>query len=128
MRFNFSFSKPAFFVAIACMLQACGNAPGSKNRPDPAADSSTPQRQDTTLPGQQADDTTGNYEDYYVVIADTGTDYHQQDRKLYDLSRSSRLRIDTMNRHYDPAKNEIVVSDNDENDKLRGEYFPRRFS
>ncbi len=69
-------------------------------------------------------------EDYvvlYAVIADTGYSYFELDKRMYDISSSLKITVDTMGRFYDTKKKKIVLSDTDEDEMYRGQYFPRRF-
>ena len=63
---------------------------------------------------------------YYIVIADTNTDYYFLQKKMYALSKSIRLPVDTMGRYYNKTKDLIALPDNDEDEMYRGEYYPRR--
>ena len=68
------------------------------------------------------------YADYSIVVADTGQDYAVLDAKMYYLAEVLKMPVDTMNRTFDKKKNLIAVSENDEDELYRGEYFLRRFS
>ncbi len=63
----------------------------------------------------------------YFTIADTGQNYFALREKMFVLNKALNIPIDTMNRYYNREKNEIILSENDEDDMYRGEYFPRRF-
>ena len=63
----------------------------------------------------------------YITIADTGFVYYPLDAKMYSLCNKLKIPIDTMNRHFDASKNEIVNADDDDDEMYRDEYFPRRF-
>jgi hypothetical protein len=67
-----------------------------------------------------------DYTTYYMAIADTGRNYYKLDEKMYDLSIMLNFPIDTMGRHYDRRKDNIILSENDEDEMYRGEYYPRR--
>lgn len=68
-----------------------------------------------------------DYASYYILILDTGYNYYQLDKKMYTLSKALSLPVDTANRYYDEEKQEIVLSENDDDEMYRGQYFPRRF-
>lgn len=67
------------------------------------------------------------YGNFFVVIADTGTEYYSLHRHMMDISRESGIEIDTMGRFYNQEKNLIALPDNDEDEMYAGDYFPRRF-
>lgn len=75
-----------------------------------------------------ADAASDDYAVMYVTVADTGRDYWLLRREMADISTQLKYPIDTMDRYYNAQKNEIVVSDTDEDEMYRGEYFPRRFT
>jgi hypothetical protein len=82
---------------------------------------------DTTLTTMNGNNAEEDYVKLYAVIADTGFNYFVLNRSMYSISAALRISVDTMGRHYDPKKKKIVLSDTDEDELYRGEYFPRRF-
>lgn len=66
-------------------------------------------------------------EKFFIIIADTGTDFYSLNKKMYDLNKQLQLPIDTMNRYFNKKKNSIVLHENDEDKLYAGHYFPRRF-
>jgi len=81
------------------------------------------------MPGANITDTDENGEDYakyYILVLDTGTQYYPLMREMYATATAMHCPIDTMNRHYDRKKDDIVVADDDEDEMYRGEYYPRR--
>ena len=80
---------------------------------------------DTAMTEEYAID--DQYANFYVVIADTGKNYYELDKKMYQISKILKMEVDTMNRYYNKDKKEIVVKETDEDEMYRGEYFPRRF-
>lgn len=70
--------------------------------------------------------TESEYQDRYILIADTVATYAAMDAEMYRLSKELLLPVDTMNRHYDNNKKEIVLAEDDEDEMYRGEYYPRR--
>lgn len=74
-----------------------------------------------------AEDTAGVYAQVYVVIADTGKNYFELRKKMFDLRKTSGMKIDTLYRGYIKKKNLIAFPENYENDPdYAGLYFPRR--
>ncbi|MDI1233345.1 MAG: hypothetical protein PSX81_03575 [bacterium] len=63
---------------------------------------------------------------FYVVIADTGKHYYALRKQMFEINTTFKLPIDTMNRYYNQRKKEIVLSETDEDEIYRGDYFPRR--
>ena len=74
------------------------------------------------------EDTTGNYAVYWILIADTGKNYKKLDAEMYGLEKCAHIPTDTMNRYYNKRKNEIVLSEKDDDEMYRGSYYPRRFT
>lgn len=72
-------------------------------------------------------DTENETETYYVVVADSNTNYYSLRGKMLALHKSLKNPIDTMGRYYNEAKNLIALPDDDEDEIYRGDYFPRRF-
>ncbi len=68
-----------------------------------------------------------DHETYFLVIADTGTDYFKLQSQMYKLHSQFGIEVDTMNRYYNKNKNLIMLREDDEDDLYAGDYFPRRF-
>lgn len=64
---------------------------------------------------------------YYVIISDTGSEYSALRNKMFELSKSAKMDIDTMDRGYNVKKGRLVLPDNHEDEMYAGEYFPRRY-
>jgi len=64
----------------------------------------------------------------YVVIADTSSDYHVLRNEMFELSESLSMKIDTMERGFNEAKNLICFPLNHEDEMYAGEYYPRRYT
>ncbi|WP_439882164.1 hypothetical protein ACSX1A_03165 [Pontibacter sp. MBLB2868] len=64
---------------------------------------------------------------FYVVVADTGNSYDLLREHMLAIHRGSDLKIDTMGRSYDAAKDLIALPEDDEDELYAGDYFPRRF-
>lgn len=112
-----------FIAAVAIM--SCNN---EKHTDTGSATTTTVVSRDTAaLPAANATpNADDDYEVMYIAVADTGTDYYKLSNQMYLLSKAYGMPIDTMDRYYNAKKDEIVVSDTDEDEMYRGEYFPRR--
>jgi hypothetical protein len=64
---------------------------------------------------------------YFIVVADTGTDYYQLREKMLSIHQALNTPIDTMGRYYNKAKDLIALPDNDSDEIYAGDYFPRRY-
>lgn len=113
-------------MIVGAGISSCENNEDKQRTVDKAVAIQAPPA--NTLPSSTEDN---NAEDDYVllyaVIADTGYNYSLLNRAMYNLSAAMHIPVDTMGRHYDPQKKKIVLSDTDEDEMYRGEYFPRRF-
>ena len=69
-----------------------------------------------------------DYEEYYILILDSGYNYHVLDVEMYAAQKIFNISIDTMNRYFSTSKNQIILRENDEDNMYAGEYFPRRFT
>jgi len=119
--------KPVFILALGFL--ACGQSdkqqgPASATAAVTDTVAATNTVKDTATEEYAIDD---QYANFYVVIADTGKNYYELDKKMYQISKTLKMEVDTMNRYYNKDKKEIVVKETDEDEMYRGEYFPRRF-
>jgi len=84
----------------------------------------------TLVPVKQQDTTDNSIADetaeYYVVITDTGKNYYQLKEKMENIHQALNMTIDTMDRHYNKAKDLIALPDDDTDEIYAGEYYPRR--
>lgn len=67
------------------------------------------------------------YADYYLVVPATGKNYQQLHTNMYRLHRQFHIPVDTLGRYYNTVLHKIIVSEEDEDELYRGEYYPRRF-
>ena len=108
-------SFPAYLFLLVA-LYACHSAPaGKSNSKSIAKDTSS-----------VAEDTSGQYANYFVVIADTGKSYYPLRKEMFQLSKSIHLEIDTLGRLYNQKKDLIAAPDDDRDEIYAGEYFTRR--
>lgn len=118
------------YIILTVFLTACGTT-ADKNEVEidsAKIDSSTSLQTNVTADNNVADDTTDyDYATYFIVVADTSTDYYLLHKKMFNLSRQLNIPIDTMGRFYNTIKNLIALPDNDEDEIYAGDYFPRRF-
>jgi hypothetical protein len=118
------------YIILTVFLTACGTT-ADKNEVEidsAKIDSSTSLQTNVTADNNVADDTTDyDYATYFIVVADTSTDYYLLHKKMFNLSRHLNIPIDTMGRFYNTIKNLIALPDNDEDEIYAGDYFPRRF-
>lgn len=113
------------FALIAAFLIVTGckrNTP-----PEPTATTDTTVVTDTMASETEVTNANGDYETYYVVVADTAQDYYTLHGQMLQLHVSLPATIDTMGRYYNKAKNKIVLPDDDEDDIYAGDYYPRRY-
>ncbi|MBD1366914.1 hypothetical protein IDJ77_24095 [Mucilaginibacter sp. ZT4R22] len=66
------------------------------------------------------------YADYYIVVADTGKNYYALRENMLKLHDTTGIIIDTMNRYYNKKKDLIMVPEDDADDIIAGDYYPRR--
>lgn len=111
-------------VAITCLFfVACGTE-ASKKEAAVSVDSSS--LMNDVISDTGLDDMPTEYENYYIVVADTSKDYQNLQSSMYELADKALYEIDTMNRYYDSEKDLICLPENDEDEMYRGDYFPRR--
>jgi hypothetical protein len=67
------------------------------------------------------------YQTFYLVTIAEGNNYDTLLKVAHSAAKSLHLKVDLMNRSYNPEKG-IVVNDDDEDEIYRGEYYPRRSS
>ncbi len=107
------------------------NGCAGNNTPDNTKNGTAAAEQPNPIPGTPPPTTdtagVGDYQCLYITIADTGLSYYKLRAVMAKLNTNSHIRIDTMNRYYNAAKNEIVLRDDDEDEMYRGTYAPRRF-
>ncbi len=113
-------------MIVGSVVTSCQNNADQQSATDTVVAVQTPPA-DTVLVTSDGDNAEEDYVVLYAVIADTGYNYFLLNRAMYNLSAAMHIPVDTNGRHYDPQKKKIVLSDTDEDEMYRGEYFPRRF-
>jgi hypothetical protein len=113
-------------MIVGSGMTSCQNNADQQSASDTVAAMQTPPA-DTALATTDGNNAEEDYVLLYAVIADTGYNYFVLNKAMYNLSAAKHIPVDTMGRHYDPQKKKIVLSDTDEDEMYRGEYFPRRF-
>lgn len=121
--------KQLHFLILVFLLAACGTSmPESKTakvqsiRIDTTTNASIA-IQDTAIDQSSETETVT----YFVVVADTSSNYYALHKKMFELNRQLSIPIDTMGRFYNETKKLITLPDEDEDDIYAGDYFPRRF-
>lgn len=66
------------------------------------------------------------YTNYYIIVADTGSNYEALKNKMLALHNTANIEIDTMGRSYNKAKDLIALADDDKDEMFAGDYYPRR--
>jgi len=127
--------KYSIILLAVGLCSACGTANRQKSGADLSADTIgrtlVLEKRVKHIRGDVTDsiDLVGDeIETYYVIIADTGLSYHSLRDKMFLLHHQVGNPIDTMRRSYNEARNLIALSDDDEDEIYRGDYFPRRFA
>ncbi len=117
---------PFLLIAFIC---SCGNTQNSNDAKDTIAvvpiRTDTVQAQDSSY--NDPNTTSDDYANYYLVIADTGTDYNSLDAAMYLLAKQTGLQVDTLNKYYNPQKKKIVLREDDDDEAYAGEYISVRF-
>lgn len=118
------------YFLLLIFISACATKPvkisGEDNNAAKADTTKKPATKNTTNHSFLEDSSEMNFATYYVVIADTSTDYYLLDNKMFELSRQLTIPIDTMGRFYNKIKNLIALPDHDEDEIYAGDYFQRR--
>jgi hypothetical protein len=78
---------------------------------------------DTSGTNEQAD----AFADYYILVADTGSDYYSLRNKMIDLEHSAGIPIDTSGRYYNKSKDLIMEPDTTNGENYGDDYYPRRY-
>lgn len=116
-----------FFIILTAILTACRATPSDRNK-NKAQSNEIDTTVNVSIDNSVAEDTIDyDYATYFVVVADTGSNYYFLYKKMFDLNRQLNRSIDTMGRSYNKVKNLIALPDNDEDEIYAGDYFPRRF-
>jgi hypothetical protein len=114
-------------LLLLFQLNACGIKSTEENTPEPGIDKNDSTTTHSKLESNEIINSETDLASYYIVIADTGTDYQSISNKLFETNRKSGILIDSMERTYNKEKNLIALPDNDEDELYAGNYFPRRF-
>jgi hypothetical protein len=68
------------------------------------------------------------FADYWMVVADTSTNYWQLRKRMVELSDLLQVEIDTLGRCFDSTTNRVIVPYDSEDEIYAGVYYPRRYS
>ncbi len=121
--------KYFFIITFLSIFTSCSfdNDEADKNINTPLPSQKTASKKpvgDTSKTGNLLND---EYATYYLVIADTATNYNILQQKMYSLSKLASIKVDTMGRYFNKKKNLICLPDNDKDEIYRGDYVSRRF-
>jgi hypothetical protein len=85
---------------------------------------------DNEVAFQDTLDVNGDWEfaDYWLVIADTSSNYQKLHTQMVQLGAVMKIEIDTLGRYFDTTMQRIQLPYDDEDEMYAGQYFPRRFS
>jgi len=126
--------KYLYLLLSACVFTACGLSSAHPKKPVKAKPAHVLPAfyKNAAAPGKAKTDTvyegqTDAYATYYVIVADTGRNYDELKTKMFALHEATNLLIDTMGRSYNKAKDLIALPDDDEDDIVAGDYYPRRY-
>lgn len=124
--------RPTFFLFLgllvfaSCQSNQKANQPGNKNS-ESTDSSGIVKAREANGPTLEEDSTFSDYENFFLVVADTGLDYYLLRKKMFILTQKFDIPVDTMGRGYYPGKKLIALPENDEDEMYAGSYFPRRF-
>ncbi len=120
--------KRNLVLILTIFLTACGtNSSDKKEQKVKIKEFGTKKSRDLTDKGKIEETEDLEYDTFYVVVADTNSNYYLLHKKMFDLNRQLNIPIDTMGRFYNKTKNLIALPDNDQDEMYAGDYFPRRF-
>lgn len=121
--------RTTFYILFAFFLVSCGTSPDpdtqSAELESVSLDTIELQAADQEQTGEFGDEYS-EYATCYVVVADTGLNYHQLYSKLELISKELHIPVELSGRRYNKSKNLISLPEDDEDEIYAGEYFPRR--
>lgn len=119
------------YIVLIILITGCVTKSGDKKVSEGgSAKMTSKQKLENTIPADSVvmeDTSKYDFATYYVIIADTSTNYYILDKEMLALNRKLKIPIDTMGRFYNKKKNLIALPDNDQDEIYAGDYFPRRF-
>nr|WP_294946094.1 hypothetical protein [uncultured Mucilaginibacter sp.] len=126
--------RSAFFACILIAFVSCKSKPDQQRWVDKdtltaAKASYVEPKQVTVKQGTDtadSEDDSDQFADYYIVVADTGKNYYALRDKMLKLHDTSGIVIDTMNRYYNKKKDLIMIPEDDSDEIIAGDYYPRR--
>lgn len=65
---------------------------------------------------------------YWILIGDTSRLYWPLLRHASEVAKAHTIVFDSLERHYDPIKQTLVLDQTSDDELYRGEYFPRRMT
>lgn len=115
-----------FLCIVSCSNQRLKKS--ATTMPEAMKDSITATlAQEDSLQLQDSINLEDEYDDFYVLVADTSFRYDTLRNLMFTIHDSLKQTIDTMGRTFYPAKNLIALPEDDEDDLYAGDYYPRRY-
>ncbi len=116
-----------YIISCIIILTSCNNEVENVSNTNSQPTSDSIVTDTNTLYNDEVFDDMPNFEQFFIVIVDSSTNYSVLDKKMYQLSLDLSLTIDTMNRYYN-VENDLISLPLDDDDELyAGEYYPRRY-
>ena len=112
------------FIVTAFILTACSTKVENEKTPPVKTkknDSAAVLVTDTTNSSANEEMAT-----YFILIADTNSNYYTLQKKLFNLNKQLAIEIDTMGRYYNITKKLIALPDTSSDEIYAGQYYPRR--
>lgn len=113
------------FVCLILVCYSCHPSTQKQNTTLLSDSLSAPPNDSTVVTNEE--DEFNETATFYIVVNDTGMDYYQLRKQLFDIHEKNNQEIDTLGRYYNPIKKLIVLPDTDDDEEYRGDYYPRRF-
>ena len=114
------------FIAFSLLFWACQN--NAIKHSDIHTDSACLPGQIMVLPSLDTTGCNAELQAHWILIGDTNAHYWPLLRHANEVAKTAPIAFDSLERHYDPKKQTIVVDQSSEDEMYRGEYFPRRIT
>ena len=117
--------RSKYLLVLTVFLSACGTGMSNKIKEKHSNERMNSQENSSKKQKDFSEDLP--YEDFYIVIADTGQDYVSLQKRMVELHEKSKIPIDTLGRTFNSVKKRIALPDDAADELYAGDYFPRRF-